>query len=132
VLVHKQINEEERRWKLDRLVELSEALDLFHSQRALQDGREQRAKIRALVSALPGNYAILAGHHFGVPRANYPGDARQVLDVADVVSTLGDDLARLEVEWNLQEIQRLNHVDSAFLYIMHRYDSVKNSAQEQP
>lgn len=121
---------EDRRWLIDRLLELLhwwgryEDTPAFamHGLLEVPPHSEERARVRALVSALPSQYARIAALQIGadrLPPSPLEAGPEQVMDI-DGIEVIGP--ARLEIEWDLQYIQGSNGADSATAYILGRFE----------
>lgn len=120
---------EDRRWLIDRLLELLHWWDRYveiptvmYGIREVPPYSEERARVRALVSALPSQYARIAALRVGADRLPYtPLEAgpEQVMDIDGIEAI---EPARLEMEWDLQYVQGSNDADSATIYILRRFE----------
>ena len=121
-LQRNSFREDRREWTAERLVELLEAWDEYHraSKPPSDDPNDNtadvrydqwklrgqaKARVRALISALPPGYAVLAARIVGVPRLQTREGDELIALVSDPanVSSLNGQAARLEIEWNLQD-----------------------------
>ncbi|MEV0461434.1 hypothetical protein AB0I30_07270 [Nocardia tengchongensis] len=97
--------ERERERLMDTLVQLLEAWDVYRHD---PEDRRARARVRALVSSLPGHMARVAGIEVEVPRTPYGKTEFQPIHIMYYPphrAILKDHLARLEIEHNLKRVR---------------------------
>ncbi|MBF6062841.1 hypothetical protein IU500_13330 [Nocardia terpenica] len=112
-------DERSRTRLIDILVQLLEAWDIYHHN---TDDYKARAQVRALISALPGYMARVAGIEVQVPREPYRQGEFQPIHLMywpGHAEILKDHLARLEIEHNLKQIR--GDADCAFKTELLRY-----------
>lgn len=98
-------DERERAHMIQTLIELLEAWDMYQDD---TNDRAARARVRALISALPGWMARIAGIEVQVPRDPYDKGKFQPIHLMywpPHREILKDHVARLEIEHNLKEVR---------------------------
>jgi hypothetical protein len=129
---------EDRRWLVDHLLDLLYWWDRYTRLRGnwtpigeVPQNLEERAQVRSLISALPSQYARIAALAVGIERRPYAAPnagPEQVMDIPDI-NNIGP--ARLEIEWDLQYVQRTNDTDSARDYILRRFEQYVDDRDAQ-